>query len=1096
MRLPPLAIAAAALVLLAAAPARAATWTVTKPADTADGACDDDCSVREAVLAANAAPGADTVTVPAGTYTLTIAGRHEDGGATGDLDLVGPGGHGTTITGAGEGATFLQAGGSRAQGIDRVLHVAAANAVVQDLTLRHGRLQSGTQENGGAVRVDQFGGLEMRRAAVRDSDAGTGSLHGGGGISALGTLQLTDVTVDGNLAGGLGGGGILFASESERTAHLLRVTVSRNVASDANVSGGGILSQGRHQLTITNTTVSGNELTPGSTGSGGGRGAGISILGIGAATLRFVTIADNRGAAPGPGTGGLWGSSADTSTIGASVLAGNSHNGVESNCTQSTRVASAGGNVEDGATCAWLFTQATDRTDAEPGLGPLQDNGGATETHGLTPASDAIDHAGPTCAFAPTDQRGAVRPQGAGCDAGAYEVGPVLEPDLAVSLTDAPDPVALGEEITYTARIVNIGGTDAHGAVLTWTLPSGDEVVTDLGTVRSGAAALLSTHRFTPRSTGTKTASVAVAAAGDPEPGNDGASTDTRVTSVPVPSNTLAPSISPGSPMVGTPLTCAPGTWTNDPQELRYSWLRGDVEVGTGPGYTPVLGDARAQLVCRVVAVNAGGDGLPADSAPVTVAPPPVPVNTAAPSISPGAAQVGTVLTCAPGTWTNSPDRHDITWRRGDADVGSGARHTVLNADAGGRLSCRVVAINDGGESAPADSAGVDVPALPPPPAHGQGPDLAIGVDVTQRDLGSFLLQDATITVTNVGTSGSGPATATLRLPAGVSASGAGAQGCSGGSSSVRCPVRQVGPGVVALSATFRLYTDATGAYTFTARSESSTDLFAANDVAVADVNLGANPFPVEIPDRPGPDPSDFPGSWWDDGEGSVGTLLSPAAAEPGTELSCTAPSTFLREYEISFSWKRGGITIAGETGASYAVTREDTFEAISCVALGTFNVRTSPFQTTLATAGVESRAVRPLPASRPAIALDGSPVQTTPSGDAPVDAYCPQSTGGCAGGALTITLGTPRPVALTPPTAVASASRRADPARLGSRRFSIRRGRNKRVSVKLTPFARRLLRVARSVPVKVSVTYRVKRSGKRRKASVKTALRAPAGRR
>ncbi len=39
----------------------AATFTVTKTADTNDGTCDADCSLREAIVAANAAAGADTI---------------------------------------------------------------------------------------------------------------------------------------------------------------------------------------------------------------------------------------------------------------------------------------------------------------------------------------------------------------------------------------------------------------------------------------------------------------------------------------------------------------------------------------------------------------------------------------------------------------------------------------------------------------------------------------------------------------------------------------------------------------------------------------------------------------------------------------------------------------------------------------------------------------------------------------------------------------------------------------------------------------------------------------------------------------------------
>jgi len=63
-----IAFLAAALTLGLAAPSAAATSAVAKTDDTADGACDADCSLREAVIAANAAPGADEIVVPAGVY--------------------------------------------------------------------------------------------------------------------------------------------------------------------------------------------------------------------------------------------------------------------------------------------------------------------------------------------------------------------------------------------------------------------------------------------------------------------------------------------------------------------------------------------------------------------------------------------------------------------------------------------------------------------------------------------------------------------------------------------------------------------------------------------------------------------------------------------------------------------------------------------------------------------------------------------------------------------------------------------------------------------------------------------------------------------
>src|SRR6266851_8325054 len=70
--------------------AEAASFTVTRTDDPAPSGClVGDCSVREAIIAANSSPGS-TVTIPAGTYTLTIAGTGvgENNAAVGDLDIL------------------------------------------------------------------------------------------------------------------------------------------------------------------------------------------------------------------------------------------------------------------------------------------------------------------------------------------------------------------------------------------------------------------------------------------------------------------------------------------------------------------------------------------------------------------------------------------------------------------------------------------------------------------------------------------------------------------------------------------------------------------------------------------------------------------------------------------------------------------------------------------------------------------------------------------------------------------------------------------------------------------------------------------------
>ena len=73
----------------------AATFTVDSTGDLidaspGDGRCSSSngkCTLRAAILEANALPGAHKIFLPAGVYTLTILGANEDLARTGDLDI-------------------------------------------------------------------------------------------------------------------------------------------------------------------------------------------------------------------------------------------------------------------------------------------------------------------------------------------------------------------------------------------------------------------------------------------------------------------------------------------------------------------------------------------------------------------------------------------------------------------------------------------------------------------------------------------------------------------------------------------------------------------------------------------------------------------------------------------------------------------------------------------------------------------------------------------------------------------------------------------------------------------------------------------------
>ncbi|MCB0874270.1 MAG: CSLREA domain-containing protein [Thermoleophilia bacterium] len=364
----------ATLALFAAtAPATGATFTVTKTTDSADGACNADCSLREAVSAANVDATADEIVLPAGTYRLTIFGASEDANATGDLDIAGD----LTISGAGPGTTTIL----NALGGDRVLDVVAATAVtVTGVTVSGG--SPPLDEGGGGIRDATPAALTLRNTVVRGNVVrGTAVGFGGGIYKSGGRLTVTESAVVGNASISNGYGGGIFLNSSDTVAEFTNVTIADNWS---NQSGGGVFSN--NAITV---------------------------------NLLHVTVVGNHSAL---GTGGLGG---DTSAfrLRSSVLVGNT-GGAKTNCDTGAP-ASDGGNVGD-PTCG--ITLPTDAPTFSPGLEPLTFSAAMPV---MVPAvgSPALDRAIGSCPA--TDALGTTRPQGSGCDAGAVErtvpVTPVVQ---------------------------------------------------------------------------------------------------------------------------------------------------------------------------------------------------------------------------------------------------------------------------------------------------------------------------------------------------------------------------------------------------------------------------------------------------------------------------------------------------------------------------------------------------------------------------------------------------------------------------------------------------------------------------------------------
>ena len=383
-------------------------------------------SLRSALIEANNIVGPeDSIVLPAGTYTLKIAGIEPPESAShGDLDIL----DSVTINGAGPDKTIIDG-----NALDQVFHIHGGlpndiTVKIENLTIQNGRVIDEVHSSGGAglvnyqkltlnnvvVRnnsaeklegagIQNEGELFLNKVVIRDNTVvGDTYTDTGGGILNRGTLVLTDTTVSGNQAPY--GGGLYNAGESKATIE--RTLFSGNKA----LSGSAMYVWGNLQLI--NTTIHGNNF-PGFTG---GRCA---VRVEKTADILFSTITDNLSTYY---EAGLCRASGAILTLRGTILAGNKQIGVSAsnNCSYGDPITKLY-NIEDADTCN--FSPDTNLINTDPKLGPLQDNGGPTLTRALAADSPAIDYVRVNTGVT-VDQRGFTRPVGPWADIGAYEYEP------------------------------------------------------------------------------------------------------------------------------------------------------------------------------------------------------------------------------------------------------------------------------------------------------------------------------------------------------------------------------------------------------------------------------------------------------------------------------------------------------------------------------------------------------------------------------------------------------------------------------------------------------------------------------------------------
>lgn len=288
--------AAALLGLVCSTRAFAATFVVTRTDDPAPGACTrTDCSLREAINAANARAGRDTVQLGAATYLLSRSGAggsfSSDSGplwAQDDVDIVGAGRTRTRIR-----WTHLLLRDAD----DAVLAFWSASATpldarVSDLAISHGR-----GDSGGCV---QFAKSASRYAMERVDVEHCRAIEGGG-LSVLGSeLMLTDVEVRHNVAT-YDGGGIKLHYDAILRGSDLAIHGNR-----AGRDGGGLIAK---QMMLSSPSAAmvvaegGMKIAANEAGRNGGGVAVAGDMGLSIFGSHQLRIAQNTAAAEG---GGLW----------------------------------------------------------------------------------------------------------------------------------------------------------------------------------------------------------------------------------------------------------------------------------------------------------------------------------------------------------------------------------------------------------------------------------------------------------------------------------------------------------------------------------------------------------------------------------------------------------------------------------------------------------------------------------------------------------------------------------------------------------------------------------------------------------------------
>jgi predicted outer membrane repeat protein len=348
-----------------------------------------------------------TVHVSASTFTGNATPATGAGGAVAMIFGATTTVEGCTFTGnsAGGGGAVLNEGTDTSQFL-----ISDSTFTGNTATSDGGAIFSGLWAGVGS---GPFGTVTVHRSTFTNNSAPVG----GAIFNSVATLTVTDSTLDHNQAITKGGGAILNQGVDASHPGTLTVTTSTLFGNSAELEGGAISNLAYGALTVASATIDGN--------AAGTMGGGIFLSPLSAAVhVHNTIVAGNQAGASGQDVSGT--------------------------------VQSQGYNLigTSGGSSGWASTDllGTDADPIDPRLGPLQDNGGPTQTQALLADSPAIA-AGDPALLGTADQRGTLRTDHV--DMGAFQAAQAVSFRLV-----APAHVLAGQPF-----ILTVVALDAQGNV-------------------------------------------------------------------------------------------------------------------------------------------------------------------------------------------------------------------------------------------------------------------------------------------------------------------------------------------------------------------------------------------------------------------------------------------------------------------------------------------------------------------------------------------------------------------------------------------------------------------------------------------------------